>query len=188
MREVWCALRHGKSLIVPGLLGLYVAGIVWCRGASRPVGVGSTHDPGFFGKWITDDLKFFVVVEFLVNFYTVHLAVELLMLPFLTLVFMMPAVNESSEKYAPVTKILNAVIVIIGLVILAYTLAMVVADFSNFASLSTLRDLYTLVLQSLLSTRRVSIHPGTRKRAPPRHHSLRQHLGNREAGQAGGGE
>ncbi len=62
----------------------------------------------------------------------------------------MVAVGERDDQYRPVVNVLNAVLALLGAGLLAYAAFMAVKDFGNFASMQTLRDLYTPVLLSFL--------------------------------------
>lgn len=166
------AFFQRQIIIVIGLLVLYVVLLVWGLSShslwgwdqlkntiiwSLAVGFvalfqipGIAEKPRFFRDWIGDNLRVIILVEFLINFYTLPLLGEFFLLPFVTFVVGMIAVGERDEQYRRVVNLLNTVLALMGLGLLAYTGYMALDDFENFVSMQSLRDLYTPVLLSLL--------------------------------------
>lgn len=105
----------------------------------------------FFREWVSDNLKLIVVVEFLVTFYTFDLIVELLLQPVVFVLGAMKILADRDPKHEKVAKLLDGVFVAAGLAIIAYATYMIVADFSNFATLGTVGDFYTPILLSFAS-------------------------------------
>ncbi len=98
---------------------------------------------------LLDNLKFIVILEFVMNTYTFALWGELLVVPFVTIVVSMNAFAEATKKNQDVTKFLGIVQSIIGLVLLSYVLYRAVIDYQVLGTIDALRS---FLLPIILST------------------------------------
>lgn len=73
-----------------------------------------------FKTILKDAVKWTIVVEFLVAFYTFSLNTELIILPILFFIGMLQAYSDTDTKYSQVSKLLKTVSSLTGLVILGY--------------------------------------------------------------------
>ena len=103
-----------------------------------------------FQQWIADNIKVVVVVEFLVNFYTFPLVVELLLVPAITFLVLLLAVAEIDEKYAAVRSLLQYALAAIGILFVGLAVRNLFSDSSEFIRWSTAQDFMTPPLLSLL--------------------------------------
>lgn len=101
--------------------------------------VTSTKNKNFIRKIIINNIKIVMIIEFILNTYTFSLAVELTIIPFVTLIAILEVVAKTDKKYSSVAKLMSGLQIIIGAVILIYAIINVVYDYKNFGSLDTLR-------------------------------------------------
>ena len=99
---------------------------------------------GFFRKAILDNLKLVVVLEFILNTYTFSLWIELLLVPFVTLIIMLKSVSEFKVKlesrYKAVDSFLGSVLALIGIVLISITIHSALNNLGGFMTIRNLRD------------------------------------------------
>lgn len=164
-----------KSLLQPAILGsilllaAYVALVVWglqvigfwnagllkdtvlwflLVGVVAPFSLIGKDEVSLVRLLVVDNVKIFVLLEFLVNVYTFSLPVELIIIPTMTLVAMMDVVAEQQPESANVSKLLKGVQAVFGLIVLTYVVWRAVADYQALASLESVRQ---VVLPLVLS-------------------------------------
>lgn len=105
-------------------------------------------DLGAFRSLIMASIRFTIVVEFIVNFHRFSLAVELVLVPILTILFLFQAVgemNETTHYFANgVQKIINSIILAIFVFALYKTIM-------NFDAVASFKNLVLLLLPSTLT-------------------------------------
>lgn len=94
----------------------------------------------YFKEAIRENLKFTLITEFILGVYTFNLITEIIIVPIAILIFVMQAFAARDEKYLSVQKFCKWVLMIAGLFMIVYTLYEITINFSEFASLDTLRD------------------------------------------------
>lgn len=115
--------------------------ILWFLFAGIPL-VFSTNsnlekDTLFFRKTLSDNIKFMVIVSFIVNFYTFSFWIELLLVPFIVILGAMSAVAERKEEFKSVEKILDFIMVCFGIFLLFYAIKSLIANYPNWLSRET---------------------------------------------------
>jgi hypothetical protein len=98
----------------------------------------NANNPDFFKTKLKENLRVVVVMEFVINFYTLDLWVELLLVPLLAVVGGMMAIAERDSQYEPVRKVLNIFMALTGLFLTGYAIRMAIINFKRFATMSTL--------------------------------------------------
>lgn len=98
------------------------------------------NDAQFFRKKLLSNLEFMVIFGFIINLYTFSLPAEIVLMPFLFLLFGMIAVAEIDKKHAPIKRILAFFLSAVGIFFLFYAVSMAILDFGNFFSIATLKD------------------------------------------------
>lgn len=109
------------------------------------------QDSSYFKNVILDNIKFVLIMEFVVNLYSFSLPAELIVMPVATFIAMSNVFADSKEEYKKVSKLLNFILGVFGLYLLAFTFREIVLDFQNFATIKNLRDfllppLFSIVL------------------------------------------
>lgn len=124
------------SLLKDSIVWFCFTGILMCFNL-----VTSKKEENHFRKIIINNIKIVIIIEFIINTYTFSLVVELVFIPLVTLLVMMEVIAKKDKKYSSLTKIINGLYIIIGVVILFYVISNVVSDYKNFGSLDTLRNI-----------------------------------------------
>ena len=96
-------------------------------------------DTKYFKNILQESLKWTIIFEFIINFYSFNFIVEFLMLPILVLIVTTQAYSELDKKNIQVTKLLTNILSIIGFVFLGISLYKTVTGFDDFFSLNTLK-------------------------------------------------
>lgn len=108
------------------------------------------QDSAYFKNVILDNIKFVLILEFVVNLYSFSLPAELIVMPIVSFIVMANVLAESKPEYKPVNKLFNFILGVFGLYLLAFTFREIVLDFQNFATLKNLRDFFLLPLFSIV--------------------------------------
>jgi len=112
--------------------------------------VPSKENINIFRKIIIDNIKIVIIIEFIVGTYTFPLVVELFLIPFLTLIVGIEIVAKKDKKSESVAKLMNGLQIIIGIIILIYTISNLISDYKNFGNLNTLRVFLLAPILSIL--------------------------------------
>lgn len=91
-----------------------------------------------------------VIITFVAETYTFSFWVELLLLPIAGVVAMLAVVAASDPDHAPVRKLSNGLLTIMGLAVLLHAALVVAHDPSAFLTLANLREFTTPILLSLM--------------------------------------
>ncbi len=105
------------------------------------------HD--FFKSKVKENLRVVVIMEFIVNFYTLSFWLELLFIPLMAVIGGMMAIAERDSQYDPVRKLLNGFMVLVGIFLTGYAFRMAVLDFKGFATIATLESFVLPILLTL---------------------------------------
>ena len=108
------------------------------------------QDSSYFKNVILDNIKFVLIMEFVVNLYSFSLPAELIVMPVVTFIAMSNVFAESKQEYKKVSKLLNFILGVFGLYLLAFTFREIVLDFQNFATVKNLRDFFLPPLFSIV--------------------------------------
>ena len=100
----------------------------------------SLHDDNYFKNTILDNIKFILIIEFIVNLYTFNLTVEMILVPLVSLIVMLNVLAESKSEYKKFNKFLNFLLGVFGLCLLIFTFREIILNFRDFATLQNLRD------------------------------------------------
>lgn len=92
----------------------------------------------FVKSIMRDTLKLIVVVEFIVNFYTFPIYIELFFVPLTIIIYGMLAYSEVDNKYKPVQNFLNAILTVIGFGLIVYLIRTLILDYESLLSQSNL--------------------------------------------------
>ena len=107
------------------------------------------QDSTYFKNAILDNIKFVLILEFVVNLYSFSLPVELIVIPIVSFIVMANVLAKSKPEYKQVRKLFNFILGVFGLYFLAFTFREIVLDFQDFASLKNLRDFFLPPLFSI---------------------------------------
>ncbi len=112
--------------------------------------VNEAKDFRFFKEIIIDSIKWIVVIEFLINFYTFGLWTELILVPIIVFISIIQAYSETDKKYEPVERIFRNIISIVGLLLLVYIIYETVVEFQKTFTIQNLKSLVHPVIMTFL--------------------------------------
>lgn len=112
--------------------------------------INEAKDFKFFKEIILDSVKWIVVIEFLINFYTFGLWTELILVPIIVFVSLIQAYSETDKKYEPVEKLFRNIVSIIGLVLLVYIIYETVIEFQKTFTIQNLKSLLHPLIMTFL--------------------------------------
>ncbi|MGH2732030.1 MAG: hypothetical protein ACRDJG_03655, partial [Actinomycetota bacterium] len=96
-------------------------------------------DDDYLKKVVAKNLRFAVVLSFVINLYVFNLFIELLLVPLLFLIRALIAFAGTKQEYAHAKRFTETIQAIIGIRLLIYVLTSLISNFQNFASLKNLR-------------------------------------------------
>ncbi len=123
--------------------------IFWYVGVGLPLSyrASKVKSRSFMKRELLDALKLTVLVEYLINLHTFSLPVELVLLPFLLLLFAVQAYSERKAEYAAVHKFMTNVIAVVGFGLFGFVLF---RTFQSYQQVFVPRSALELVLPVLL--------------------------------------
>jgi len=111
--------------------------------------IQSQRDFGFFKDMLTGQFKAVALLEFIVVFYSFAFWKEMFFLPLMTILSVTQVISETKEEYAPVKKLLDWLITIIGFGLIVHFVRSAINDYGTLFNLATLRDVTIPILYSL---------------------------------------
>lgn len=94
-----------------------------------------------FRKIFFDNFKAVILVEFLINTYTLSLVGELVVVLFVTFVILLDTFARTDDQYAQVARITGVLLVVTGFSFFAYAVSEAIGDYRTLRSLETLRSI-----------------------------------------------
>lgn len=110
----------------------------------------ATSDEGYFKNTIIDQIKFVVLLEFVVNLYSFNLIAELIVIPIIALVALTSGYASVKPEYKQVKSFLDFILGVFGIVLILFTIKEIGSDFQGFLSLRNLRDFSLPILFTLV--------------------------------------
>lgn len=108
--------------------------------------IENAKDGRFFAKLVKDNLAFIVIIEFILNFWTFNLAVEMLTIPIALLLGGVYAVASREEKTVIVKKIIDGLFVVFGIVVIIFTLYNLIQCPGEILNIKTLKEFLLPIL------------------------------------------
>ncbi|MEQ8399693.1 MAG: hypothetical protein RIE24_00505 [Silicimonas sp.] len=171
--DVIKALVNWKLLLLFGSYAVYVAILAWLLGQiglwksdqtaatviwyllSGAVMLGrslqSGEDQNFFRNTFLDSFRLTVVFEFVVVAYAFSLPVELVFVPFVTVLGALLAVAGTQDDYRPVKRLLEGLLALIVLVLVWHSVSAIWAQPEGFFTFATGRNFLLPLLLTTLS-------------------------------------
>lgn len=124
--------------------------IFWFLGVALVLSykANNAKDFAFFKEIIKDTIKWTIVLEFLINFYTFGLLTELILLPIMVIIGLLQTVYELDKKNEQVTKLLKNVTALFGLIVLTYVSY---KTFTDYKMLFDANNLFSFLLPIILT-------------------------------------
>ncbi len=110
--------------------------------------INKAEDLGFFKEIIVDSIKWIVVIEFLVNFYTFSLSTELILVPIFVFISVVQGYSQTDKKHERVEKLFKSITAIIGLFLLVYVVYETLVEFQKAFTIQNLKSLLHPILMT----------------------------------------
>ena len=110
------------------------AGLPLCFSAQSKLG----KEKGYLTNAIMQNVKFIALVEFIINFYTFNLWIELFLLPILAILVMIWEFSKHQEDYKTVRKCAVVLLIIINIVNAIYIIHQIVTRYPDDISMTNL--------------------------------------------------
>jgi hypothetical protein len=137
---LWYAPSHLKDTVI----WLVVVGFAMIVNVSDV-----SKDEKFFGKAIRDAIKLTIVLEFVIGLYPFSLPVELLLVPFVTLLVMALAIAEMKQEYQAFKKVLEWLLALIGILLIWHSMRSLISD-ADFVVVERLTEMLLPALLTVL--------------------------------------
>lgn len=114
--------------------------IVWVLFVGVPMCYGAviTEKNNYFRDMLIDNLKFTVIVEFIISTFTFSLLAEIIILPVLSLLVLMGTYCESKGENLQVKKFISVVLAITGFIILGGALKVAIKTYAKMGMMDSL--------------------------------------------------
>jgi hypothetical protein len=100
-------------------------------------GVNKAEDFRFFKEVIKENFKWAVILDFLINFYTFSLIVEIIFVPVVLLLVLTQVYSKADVKNEAVTKHLTNTLAFVGSLLFFFTIYEAIVHYKTFFSLQT---------------------------------------------------
>lgn len=110
--------------------------------------INDSKSNAYFKGIFFSAIKWTIILEFVVNLYSFSLFAEIIILPVLVFLALSQAVAEADEKHKVVSKFLQNVIAVVGLLIFSYSLYKTIV---NFNDVLTFQNLVAFLLPSTIT-------------------------------------
>ena len=110
------------------------AGLPLCFSAQSKL----VKEKGYLTNAIMQNVKFIALVEFIINFYTFNLWIELFLLPILAILVMILEFSKHQEDYKTVRKCAVVLLIIINIVSAIYIIHQIVTRYPDDISMTNL--------------------------------------------------
>lgn len=137
--EVWLFHRIGlwkANLMKDTVFWTFGTAFVYVVNANQ-----ATEKEHFFRKIVLDSLKLVLVLEFLVNFYTFNLWIEIILVPLIFTLVGMRTIADTNEEYQPVKKATDTILAVFGIAFLVFAMIRFLGDPDAIATSDSLRML-----------------------------------------------
>ena len=119
------------------------------------VNINQIEDANYFKRIILDNVKAFVVIEYLINFYTFSLILELILLPLFTfLIALQCYANNSLEPTKINIKVrtfLDIILSILGISILGFTIYKIITEYNVLLTIESLKSFLLPLLLTIFT-------------------------------------
>lgn len=100
----------------------------------------AAENKNFFKDLIIDNLKFIVIIEFLVTLHHFSFIGEIFFLPIITIIAVIHTYSEGKEKYKPTYRVFSILLALITLILITFSLIDFFKSIYNYANVETLKS------------------------------------------------
>lgn len=131
---VFCYLPIWENIYIKDIIIWFLfSGLIYCMNA-----VSSEADETYIKKILKDNLKFTMILEFLMSTFTFNIWIELAIIPVITIITVMNVIAERKEEYKNVHKLLDSVLAIAGFWIFYETIKIGINEYKQLNIINTL--------------------------------------------------
>lgn len=127
------------------ILWVAFSGIPMCFGAI--INKDGNH---YFANILKNNLKFIIILEFLLSTFTFHIIIELILTPCIAFLVLLDIVAGLKEEYSVVKKLTSFVISCIGFIVLGLSMKKAFVNYTDLGSIDSLVTFSIPIVLSLL--------------------------------------
>ena len=110
--------------------------------------INKAKSKAYFKLIFIDALKWTVMIEFIMSFYTFSLRIEFIILPIVTFAIVMQTFSKTNTEYKQVDNLMNRFLSVIGIIIFAYV---IFKTFTLWSALMTTDNLKSFLLPVIMT-------------------------------------
>ncbi|MBN1182374.1 MAG: hypothetical protein JXB49_08820 [Bacteroidales bacterium] len=99
----------------------------------------TSKNKNYFKDILLQNIRFMVIIEFIVNIFSFSLWIELIFIPIFILISIISAYGESYPEYKKVGEIGSAILSVIGLTLFILSITEIIKSFENYANAEELK-------------------------------------------------
>ncbi len=112
--------------------------------------VNNAHDIGFFKGILKESIKWLLIIEFLIGFYTFSFLTELILVPVITIIVLIQAYSKIKTEYDKVNKLATNILAGIGIIIFSFVFYKTIFNNKELFTPSTLLSFLLPVILTVL--------------------------------------
>lgn len=112
---------------------------------------GTSKEPEkLFKKTIIDSLKITIILEFIIDSYTLSLVGELILIPILSFIAILDSIIQTKKEYSQISKFTGILLSLTGFTMLFLASYSAISDYRSFGNINTLKSFMTPILLTFL--------------------------------------
>lgn len=127
------------------LLWVLFSGVPLCYGV-----VNKEPNKDYIKEVIKDNIKFIILLEFIISTFTFPLKIELIIVPVFTFLFLLEIVSDMKEEYKDVNKLISYILSISGFIILYKSFSLAIQNYKKLNSIESLVTIVTPIILTIL--------------------------------------
>ncbi|HEC79174.1 MAG TPA: hypothetical protein ENI34_08560 [candidate division WOR-3 bacterium] len=108
-----------------------------------------SQNRNYFKKILFNNLKLIIILEFILNRYTLSLWLEIIIMPLLFVIVTISIYTEKRKEYMFVKKAVDAILIIFGIFLIIFALFNILRNYQSFTNSNTLRTFFLPPLLTL---------------------------------------
>jgi len=147
------------SLIIYGLykvkfwnIGLLKDSILWTFGIGIPMlyNLNKANKSIYYKDVVKDTLKWMIIIEFITDFYTFDLWIELIIVPIMTFFILVRDISNNKLQYSSINNVSNKAISNIGIALLFFIVYKVLTSINSLLTIDNLKSFFTPIFLTFL--------------------------------------
>jgi len=113
-------------------------------------GIGKAGESGFFKRIFIESIKWTIVIEFIINFFTFNFWIEIFLVPLIFVLALTHAISETNKKYLLVGNMIQNILGVIGLLFICYSFYKTISEYKDFFIIKNLLSFLLPPIMTLL--------------------------------------